>query len=167
MARTTARSTTEPPAGAALGRLHPLSDRGRWVKVVLAGALLITCGVYLAWVTDSETIYVDEMLADPEGHHGAPVYLGQFRVTALHGDLAVLWSPWTEIPAGPVPGGVQVGDVVSLVGTFQRDATVAAGTWKVHELLWVKKLSGVVATLGVAGLGLWAGLRHHRRGRRA
>jgi len=160
----TAPSTTDPAhAPRDWPAWHPLSDRLRWLKLPLLLAALIASGVHLGRVGDRETVYVDEMLAEPAQYHGEDVYLGQFRVERIEGDRAWLWSPWVEIAAAPIPAGLAAGDPVSVRGTFQRDGTVQVDTWRVHELLWIKKAVGIVASLGALVLMTMALVRGRRR----
>lgn len=165
MDRTTAPSTTDPTVRGALPHWHPLSDHLRWIKVAALVALLVAAGVYLGWAVDDATVFVEEMFEDPQAHHGAEVYLGQFRVHAVEGDVAELWSPWVQVRVAPVPEWVATGDAVSVTGHFQRDGSVLVDRWVVHELLWVKKLVGVLATLGVFVAGGWVWWREGRRRR--
>ena len=150
----TAPSTTAPRSRG-LPPGHPLSDRFRWLKVLALAALLGAGGWHLSWRMDRDVVDVGEMLAAPEAHAGHPVYLGNFKVVSIEADQAELWSPWAVTRAHPVPPDLQVGDAISLRGTFGLDQRIAAAEWKVHEGLLVKKLIGISALGLVLLLVLW------------
>jgi len=145
-----APSTTDPRRGRLLASL--LSDRHRWLKFAALTVLLLGGGWHLSWRLDRDIVDIGEMLADPDAHVGQPVMLGNFKVVAIRGDEAELWSPWTPALAHPCPAELQVGDAVSLRGTFGADHRILADTWSVHELLWLKKAIGLAAMALVIGL---------------
>lgn len=134
---------------------HPLSDHLRWLKVLLLAALLAAGGYHLSWRMDRDVVDVGEMLADPAAHVGGPVLLGNFKVVSIGADGAELWSPWAVTHASPVPPELQVGDAISLRGTFGSDQRIEASEWKIHELLWLKKLIGLTALALVLCLVTW------------
>lgn len=154
--------TTDPPttdaAAAPLPAWHPLSDRLRVVKMVMLLGLLALGSCYLAWRLDGEHVDVLEMNIAPDLYAGSDVYLGNFRVMAIGAQSADLWSPWVEVRAHPIPSDLEVGQAVSLVGTFEGPGEVRADEWDIHVHQKTKKAIGVlslVLVLSLAGWDLW------------
>lgn len=152
---TAAPSFTDVKGAPDLPPGHPLSDRLRWLKVLFLAALLAASGWHLSWRMDRDVVDVGEMLADPDTHVGGPVLLGNFKVVSIDAEGAELWSPWAVTQASPVPQELQVGDAISLRGTFGPDRRIRASEWKIHELLWLKKLIGLTALALVLLLVTW------------
>jgi hypothetical protein len=166
MMATTDPPTTDPPRTAAgpspLPSWHPLSDRGRWLKVLALAAVLAGGFTHFAWLTDRLTVDVSEMDLEPEAYLGEPVMLGNFKVTAVRDGCADLWSPWAEVSACPIPEDLRVGHPVSLTATYRGRGRVDAVQWRIHRQLKVKKAIGLSALLGVLGLVGWDLRRRNR-----
>lgn len=153
---TTAPPSTDPPA--------LLSDRGRVLKIALLAGLLALGGWHLSWRLDVAHFDVAEMMAEPDAHQGDRVMIAAFRVVSVEGDRAELWSPWSEVAASPVPDEVEVGDLVSMTGTFEGTRSVRTEQWKVHRRMKFKKAIGLVAMVLVGALAV-VDLRAWRRSR--
>jgi len=105
---------------------------------------------------------VSEMDADPTAHLGERVMLGNFKVTAIEGECADLWSPWAQVTACPIPADLELGHPVSMSAVYRGEGRVEATTWRIHRQLWIKKVVGLSALMLTVGLVGWD-LR--RRGR--
>jgi len=153
--------TTEP---APLPSWHPLSDRLRWIKVAVLALVLGAGAWHFSWRLDRNIVDVVEMMAAPQEHAGEQVLLGNFKVIAVDGSEAELWSPWVTVRARPVPADLVAGQAISLSGTFDGVSGVDAATWRIHRELLLKKAIGILALLLCATLASWD-LWMHRRSR--
>ena len=150
---------TEPPD---LPVWHPLSDRLRWVKVAGLIAILGVGAWHLSWRLDRSIVHIDEMIADPDRYAGEPVLLGNFKVLAIEGDAADLWSPWVVVRARPIPADLEEGHAISLTGTFDGVRGVDAVSWRIHHELLLKKAIGILALLLCLALASWDLWMHGR-----
>ncbi len=141
-----------------------LSDRARpWVGALCLAWLLAMAGLYGHYSTTKPVGY-RYCLQHLEECRGSTILLPLWRVTALHDAGYELYKITGPIPVDGPPEGLEVGDTVSLVTTFDADREVVVEVSReVHHLRQVKVGLGVLGLLfSVVLLGV--GFRWSRAG---
>lgn len=130
------------------------SDRHRGLKLVLGVALLLGLGAYYAHVATSFEGGLFACRTDPSACDGARQVLPLYRVEALHADGFTVAKVARDVRILADPADVEVGDTVSVAGTFRAaDGAVVAHTVQAHHLRPHKKALGI---LGLVLALLWA-----------
>jgi hypothetical protein len=125
-----------------------LSNRARpWVAAACLGWLLVMAGVY-AHYSVTKPVGFRYCLEHVEECRGRTILLPLWRVTALRDDGYDLYKITGPIPVEGDPDGLELGDTISAVTTFDSDRRLLVE--QRHEVHHLRKFKVALGLIGLA-----------------
>ncbi len=130
-----------------------LSDRFRWLKILLLSAVLTALCVYNFFTAPAQL--VAEVLARVQGtaQHTEPVKFGFARVLQVREDGTARLLVWThEVEVRQGDAVWEEGDLVSFTGWFTPEGRIDVVSFTLHRARWIKKLVSLAAAVILLGV---------------
>jgi hypothetical protein len=130
-----------------------LSDKFRWVKILLLSAVLMSLCIHNFFTAPA--LLVNEVLERIRGtgNYTEPVRFGFARVLQVREDgtaRLLVWSEEVEVRQGDAAW--KEGDQVSFAGWLTPDGSIDITSFTLHRARWLKKLVSLVAAVIFLGV---------------
>ncbi|MFH1469412.1 MAG: hypothetical protein ABIO70_33815 [Pseudomonadota bacterium] len=129
-----------------------LSDRHRWLKLLVPIVALVALCAWYAWRASTIAVGYARCMADPAAHDGEVLELSLWSVDEVQADRYLISRTEQGVPVIAPTAGLAPGQTVSVVARF--DANAAALMEQHREIHHLRRAK---YALGILGMALFLG----------